>query len=227
MGAIKEQLAAIAPVLEQLWQKKNERIEEFADVLLQIQKIRGEIAGGLEDLEKAGKPMVDEDDLSQKKLDDFNYQLHELQNEKVRLSFFVYYLLLSLHFLMLSLSMHFWTIYANAFFHSFSFAQNDRLHKVLDFVSTVHDLCVVLGMDFFSTITDVHPSLDDSVGVQSKSISDETLSRLAKTVFTLKEDKRARLQKVVLLCKCYSFLCFFFLSFVLKTIIISYTTAFC
>lgn len=74
--------------------------------------------------------------------------------------------------------------------------QSDRLHKVLEFVSTVHDLCAVLGMDFFSTVTEVHPSLNDSTGVQSKSISNDTLSRLSKTVVALKEDKKQRLHKV-------------------------------
>ncbi|CAK9163893.1 unnamed protein product [Ilex paraguariensis] len=150
-GTIKEQLAAIAPVLEQLWKQKEERIKEFSDVQWQIQKIRGEIAGGTS--EQAGGP--DESDLSLKKLNEFQAQLQELQKEK-----------------------------------------SDRLHKVLDFVSTVHDLCAVLGMDFFSTVTEVHPSLNDSTGVQSKSISNDTLSRLAKTVLVLKEDKKQRLQKL-------------------------------
>ncbi|XP_060189829.1 65-kDa microtubule-associated protein 1-like [Lycium barbarum] len=74
--------------------------------------------------------------------------------------------------------------------------KSDRLHKVLDLVSTVHDLCAVLGMDFFSTVTEVHPSLDDSTGVQSKSISNDTLSKLANTVLVLKEDKKQRLLKL-------------------------------
>ncbi|XP_020553950.1 65-kDa microtubule-associated protein 1 [Sesamum indicum] len=74
--------------------------------------------------------------------------------------------------------------------------KSDRLHKVLEFVSTVHDLCAVLGMDFLTTVTEVHPSLNDSTGVQSKSISNETLSRLAETVLALKEDKKQRLQKL-------------------------------
>lgn len=74
--------------------------------------------------------------------------------------------------------------------------KSDRLHKVLEFVSTVHDLCAVLGMDFFSTVTEVHPSLNDSTGVQSKSISNDTLSRLAKRVVALEEDKKQRLQKL-------------------------------
>ena len=78
----------------------------------------------------------------------------------------------------------------------FLFGQSDRLNKVLEFVSTVHDLCAVLGLDFLSTVTEVHPSLDEANGVQNKSISNETLSTLAETVLTLKEDKNQRLKKV-------------------------------
>lgn len=63
-------------------------------------------------------------------------------------------------------------------------------------MSTVHDLCAVLGIDFYSTVTEVHPSLDDATGVASKSISNDTLARLAKTVIALKEDKKQRLKKV-------------------------------
>ncbi|XP_008776645.2 65-kDa microtubule-associated protein 1-like [Phoenix dactylifera] len=154
-GTIKEQLATIAPALEQLRKQKEERIKEFADVLSQIHKIRGEITGTLKIGEQKGTSAVDEEDLSLKKLDEYHSQLQELQKEK-----------------------------------------SDRLHKVLDFVSTVHDLCAVLGMDFFSTITEVHPSLNDSVGVQSKSISNDTLSKLSKMVMALEEDKKMRLQKL-------------------------------
>ncbi|KAI4306154.1 hypothetical protein L6164_029455 [Bauhinia variegata] len=154
-GTIKEQLADIAPILEQLWKQKEERIKEFSDVQSQIQKICGEIAGGLNISDQNGTPAVDESDLSLKKLDEYQSHLQELQKEK-----------------------------------------SERLQKVLEFVSTVHDVCAVLGMDFFSTVTEVHPSLDDSSGVQSKSISNDTLSRLAKTVLTLKEDKKQRLHKL-------------------------------
>ncbi|KAL0000724.1 hypothetical protein SO802_014505 [Lithocarpus litseifolius] len=154
-GTIKEQLAAIAPALEQLWKQKEERIKEFSDVQSQIQKICGEIAGTLNFSNQAGTPAADEDDLSLKRLDEYHGQLQELQKEK-----------------------------------------SERLHKVLEFVSTVHDLCAVLGMDFFSTVTEVHPSLNDSTSVQSKSISNDTLSRLAKTVLALKEDKKQRLHKL-------------------------------
>ncbi|KAK8620526.1 hypothetical protein V6N13_067000 [Hibiscus sabdariffa] len=74
--------------------------------------------------------------------------------------------------------------------------KSDRLHKVLDFVGTVHDLCAVLGVDFFNTITEVHPSLDETTCAQSKSISNDTLLRLAKTVSALNEDKKQRLHKL-------------------------------
>ncbi|KAE8693398.1 65-kDa microtubule-associated protein 1 [Hibiscus syriacus] len=152
-GTIKEQLAAIAPALEQLWKQKEERVKEFSDVQSQIQKICGEIAGSTS--EQTGAPAVDESDLSLKKLNEYQAKLRELQKEK-----------------------------------------SDRLHKVLDFVSTVHDLCAVLGVNFFSTITEVHPSLDEATYVQSKNISNETLLRLAKTVSDLNEDKKQRLHKL-------------------------------
>ncbi|CAN6557779.1 unnamed protein product [Malus baccata var. baccata] len=151
-GTIKEQLGAIAPLLEQLWEQKEERVKEFTDVQSQIQKICGEIAGNSNLSES---PAVDESDLSLKKLDEFQSQLHDLQKEK-----------------------------------------SERLHKVLEFVSTVHDLCAVLGLDFLSTVTEVHPSLNDSTGVRTKSISNDTLSRLARTVLALKEDKEHRLHKL-------------------------------
>ncbi|XP_019183039.1 PREDICTED: 65-kDa microtubule-associated protein 1-like isoform X1 [Ipomoea nil] len=74
--------------------------------------------------------------------------------------------------------------------------KSERLRKVLEFVSTVQNLCAVLGVDFLSTVSEVHPSLNDSTGTQSKSISNDTLLRLAKTVSVLKEDKQQRLQKL-------------------------------
>ncbi|MCO5588743.1 hypothetical protein L7F22_042702 [Adiantum nelumboides] len=74
--------------------------------------------------------------------------------------------------------------------------KSERLHKVLDYVGTVHELCAVLGMDFFKTVTEVHPSLDDSTSGQSKSISNETLEKLAKTVTSLKQEKKQRIKKL-------------------------------
>ncbi|KAI8573066.1 hypothetical protein RHMOL_Rhmol01G0249600 [Rhododendron molle] len=47
-----------------------------------------------------------------------------------------------------------------------------------------------------STVTEVRPSLNDSTDVQFKSISNATLSSLAKGVLVLKEDKKQRLHKL-------------------------------
>ncbi|PWA91475.1 microtubule-associated proteins 65-1 [Artemisia annua] len=151
-GNIKEQLADIAPALEKLWKQKDERIKKFTDVQAQIQNICGEISGSNE---QGGSVVVDESNLSLKKLEEFHDHLQELQKEK-----------------------------------------SQRLNKVLELVSIVHDICAVLGIDFYSTITDVHPSLTDANGVKSKSISNDTLARLAKTVLALTKAKEQRLQKL-------------------------------
>ena len=83
LETIKEQLAAIAPALEQLLNQKDERAKEFSDVQTQILKICGEIAGNSD---RAGtQVVVDVSDLSLKKLDEFHEQLQELQKEKVTL----------------------------------------------------------------------------------------------------------------------------------------------
>lgn len=154
-GTIKQQLAAIAPTLEQLTKQKNERRTEFVNVQSQIDQICGEIAGTIEVGEQVTTPQVNEDDLTLERLEDFRSQLQELEKEK-----------------------------------------SNRLEKVLEYVIMVHDLCTVLGMDFLSTVTGVHPTLDDSVGDNCKSISDDTLSKLDKTVATLNEDKKLRLSKL-------------------------------
>ncbi|KAF8658988.1 hypothetical protein HU200_058829 [Digitaria exilis] len=154
-GTIKEQLAAISPSLELLCKKRESRVKEFADVQRQIQTLRGEITGNLQFGEHLETPLVNEDDLSVKKLNEFLFELQALQKEK-----------------------------------------SNRIHNILESVSSVHDLCSVLGMDFVGTVTEVHPSLDDSVGVQSKSISDETLSKLSKMVIGLQEEKSNRFSKI-------------------------------
>ncbi|MFS7929045.1 putative microtubule-associated protein, MAP65/Ase1/PRC1 [Helianthus anomalus] len=73
--------------------------------------------------------------------------------------------------------------------------KSQRLDKVLEFVNKLHDICGVLGIDFYSTLKDVHPSLIDATGAQSKSISNDTLARLAKSVVSLEEVKKQRLRK--------------------------------
>eukprot|EP01018_Ginkgo_biloba_P035213 Gb_27482 [translate_table: standard] len=83
-GTLKEQLAAIAPALGDLRQKKEERVKKFMDVQVQIQSICGEIAGNLKLNDSSATPKLDENDLSLKKLDEFHLQLQELHREKIQ-----------------------------------------------------------------------------------------------------------------------------------------------
>nr|APA20140.1 microtubule-associated protein 65-5 [Populus tomentosa] len=71
-----------------------------------------------------------------------------------------------------------------------------RLHKVNSSIKTVHELSVVMSIDFFKTINDVHPTLSDSSKAQSKSISNDTLARLTSTIHSLKQEKQQRLEKL-------------------------------
>jgi hypothetical protein len=82
-GTIKQQLAAIAPTLEQLTKQKNERKREFVNIQSQIDQICGEIAGTIEVGEQVATPQVNEDDLTLERLEDFRSQLQELEKEKV------------------------------------------------------------------------------------------------------------------------------------------------
>ncbi|KAG6552232.1 hypothetical protein Mapa_006081 [Marchantia paleacea] len=152
-GTLKEQVAAVAPQLEELRAKKEERARQFVEVKTQIQKIIGEISG-TPVTDTAFMNTVDAD-LTLRRLDEYHAQLQTLQKEK-----------------------------------------NDRLLQVLEYVNVVHELCAVLGMDFFKTITEVDPSLDDSTGGQLKSINNETLERLAKSIHLLQDEKKQRIQKL-------------------------------
>ncbi|OEL21426.1 65-kDa microtubule-associated protein 1, partial [Dichanthelium oligosanthes] len=210
-GTIKEQLAAISPSLELLCRKRESRVKEFADVQLQIQTLRGEITGNLQFGEHLETPHVNEDDLSVKKLNEFLFELQALQKEKVVTNFIVCLVCAILQLLFLvkvpmlqsSNPNHDRGMITFGIAHNFAHficwansLHSNRLNKILESVSSVHDLCSVLGMDFVVTVTEVHPSLDDSVGVQSKSISDGTLSKLSKMVIGLQEEKSKRFAKI-------------------------------
>ncbi|KAG0629549.1 hypothetical protein M758_1G111600 [Ceratodon purpureus] len=73
--------------------------------------------------------------------------------------------------------------------------KSERQHKVLEYVNSIHQLCSVMGMDFFEIVTDVHFSLNDALEIP-KSISNETLDRLAKTIHSLHAEKKERVLKV-------------------------------
>ncbi|KAK3022576.1 hypothetical protein RJ639_047554 [Escallonia herrerae] len=71
-----------------------------------------------------------------------------------------------------------------------------RLQKVNSHIKTLHELSVVMSLDFNKIVTEVHPSLVDPVNAHSKSISNETLARLTGEVQSLKQVKQQRLQKL-------------------------------
>lgn len=50
-------------------------------------------------------------------------------------------------------------------------------------------------IDFYEIMTEIHPSLVDCS--KCKSISNDTLARLAGKVHSLKQEKQQRLQKVI------------------------------
>ncbi|KAI3954758.1 hypothetical protein MKW92_033961 [Papaver armeniacum] len=71
-----------------------------------------------------------------------------------------------------------------------------RVQKVNGHISCIHELCIVMSVDFFETINEVYPSLSDSAQGQPKSISNDTLARLAAVVHSLKQEKQQRLRKL-------------------------------
>ncbi|KAE8729922.1 65-kDa microtubule-associated protein 3 [Hibiscus syriacus] len=80
VGSLKEELSKILPQLEEMKKRKIERRNQFVDVLEQIQKITNEIYGSSVSI--SSKAVVDETDLSLRKLEELHRQLHELQKEK-------------------------------------------------------------------------------------------------------------------------------------------------
>ena len=77
--------------------------------------------------------------------------------------------------------------------------QEDRLLNVDNHLESIHDLCMVLGCYFFSTVRAVNPTLDESTNNnQDKSISNETINRLESTIQTLREEKRRKMQQVII-----------------------------
>ena len=76
-GSLKAELRAILPELEEMKKRKTERRNQFLEVLGQIQKIQLEINA------TSYKTILDESDLSLRKLEELHAQLQALEKEKV------------------------------------------------------------------------------------------------------------------------------------------------
>ncbi|XAR64398.1 hypothetical protein NMG60_11024717 [Bertholletia excelsa] len=81
-GTLKEQLDSITPALREMQLRKEERLKQFQAVQKQIQKISAEIAGQSEGEDFPSKVVVNENDLSLKKLEEYQIELQRLHNEK-------------------------------------------------------------------------------------------------------------------------------------------------
>ncbi|KAI4343384.1 hypothetical protein L6164_010739 [Bauhinia variegata] len=80
IGTLKEQLDSITPALQEMRLRKEERLNQFRAVQGQIQKISAEIAGQCDDAPST--IVVNENDLSLKKLEEYQTELQQLYNEK-------------------------------------------------------------------------------------------------------------------------------------------------
>ncbi|GKV33710.1 hypothetical protein SLEP1_g42177 [Rubroshorea leprosula] len=79
-GSLKEELRKILPQLEEMRKRKIDRRNQFLEVLEALQKIATEIYESTESV--SFKALVDETDLSLRKLEELHRQLHALQKEK-------------------------------------------------------------------------------------------------------------------------------------------------
>lgn len=81
--SLKEKLASIAPLVEDLRTKKEERMKQFADIKAQIEKISGEISG-YDHLSNSliNSLSLEEGDLSLRRITEYQTHLRTLQKEK-------------------------------------------------------------------------------------------------------------------------------------------------
>ncbi|KAL2253753.1 UNVERIFIED_CONTAM: microtubule-associated protein 8 [Sesamum indicum] len=81
-GTLKEQLNSITPALREMQLRKEERVKQFRVVQGQIHKISAEIAGRTEYNDSSSAVWVNENDLSLKKLEEYQNELQRLHSEK-------------------------------------------------------------------------------------------------------------------------------------------------
>ncbi|KAJ4847197.1 hypothetical protein Tsubulata_007718 [Turnera subulata] len=81
-GTLKEQLDAITPALREMRLRKEERVNQFRAVQGQIQKISAEIAGQSVYDDSITNVIINENDLSLKKLEEYQVELQRLHSEK-------------------------------------------------------------------------------------------------------------------------------------------------
>ncbi|KAL3370054.1 hypothetical protein AABB24_007207 [Solanum stoloniferum] len=81
-ASLKEQLGLIMPLVDDLKAKKDERVKQFADIKMQIEKITSEISGSCNIVNSLSTLNLEEHDLSTRKLSECQSHLRALQKEK-------------------------------------------------------------------------------------------------------------------------------------------------
>ncbi|MQM17046.1 hypothetical protein Taro_050012, partial [Colocasia esculenta] len=79
---LSEQLDSITPVLWEMKLRKEERLNQFREVQVQIQRISAEIADQPDQKKSLTHTEVNEGDISLKKLEEYHQQLQQLHKEK-------------------------------------------------------------------------------------------------------------------------------------------------
>nr|XP_010905622.1 65-kDa microtubule-associated protein 6 [Elaeis guineensis] len=83
LGSLKEQLASVAPLVEDLRAEKEERVKQFTDIRSQIEKISAELIEHNYQNDTLTSPVsIEEHDLSMRKLNEYQARLRALQKEK-------------------------------------------------------------------------------------------------------------------------------------------------
>lgn len=179
VGSLKQELGTILPELEEMQKRKTERRNQFLLVLEEIDSITNDIKGQGQHV--PSKPLIDETDLSMRKLEELHCQLQALQKEKVR-----FYLSL--------VSFSFFGFHVLTLCRLVSL-KSDRVEAIRKHLCTLYSHCSVLGMDFNEVIGQVNPTLSDPEG--PRSLSDHTIEKLGAAVQKLREVKIQRMQKVI------------------------------
>ncbi|KAJ8574247.1 hypothetical protein K7X08_026052 [Anisodus acutangulus] len=81
-ASLKEQLALVTPLIDDLRVKKDERVKQFADVKTQIDKITTEISGYSNIINAVSSLNLEDHDLSLRNLSEYQSHLRALQKEK-------------------------------------------------------------------------------------------------------------------------------------------------
>lgn len=82
-ATLKDQLMLVSPVVEDLKLKREERLKQFSDMKAQIDKISVEISGYSHLVSSGTTLESEEQDLSLRKLTEYQTHLRALQKEKV------------------------------------------------------------------------------------------------------------------------------------------------